>query len=318
MRLWILIFLFLIVNATIAAPLPYPIKPIRLVSPYPPGGFNDILSRLVGQKLSEKWAHPVVIDNRPGANMIVGTNVVAKSPADGYTLLMSAVPHVINPALYKLPFDPIKDFTPIIDIVSVPSLLVVHPSVPVSSVRELINFAKSNPDKLTFASVGSGSSMHLAGEMFKLMAGINMVHVPYKGAAPAITDLIAGRSLVYFGNIVSVMPQVKNNRLRALATTELKRSSAAPELPTIAESGVPNYSAGSWYGLMGPAGMEKNIINKINHEVIELTKMADVKERFLKDGAETVASTPQEFLETIKIDIEKWGKVVAATGARVD
>jgi tripartite-type tricarboxylate transporter receptor subunit TctC len=160
--------------------------------------------------------------------------------------------------------------------------------------------------------------MHLAGEMFKLMAGINMVHVPYKGAAPAITDLIAGRSLVYFGNIVSVMPQVKNNRLRALATTELKRSSAAPELPTIAESGVPNYSAGSWYGLMGPAGMEKNIINKINHEVIELTKMADVKERFLKDGAETVASTPQEFLETIKIDIEKWGKVVAATGARVD
>jgi len=317
-KIIILLLIFIFTQSTLGASLSYPNKPIRLVSPYPPGGFNDILSRIVGQKLTERWDRQVIVDNRPGANMIVGTNIVAKSPSDGYTLLMSAVPHVINPALYKLPFDPIKDFTAIVNIVSVPSILVVHPSVPASTVRELINYAKLNPEKLTFASVGSGSSMHLAGEMFKMMTGIKMLHVPYKGASPAITDLIAGRSLVYFGNIVSVIPQVRNNRLRALASTDVKRSSAMPELPTISESGVPNYSAGSWYGLLGPAKLAKSIVNKINAEVILISKMPDVQERFSKDGAEAVSSTPEEFLNTIQNDIEKWKKVVVATGAKID
>lgn len=296
----------------------YPTRPIRLISPFPPGGFNDILSRLVGQKLTESWGQQVVVDNRPGANMIIGTNLAAKAAPDGYTMVMAAIPHAINPSLYKLPYDPVRDFTPIAMICFVPNVLVVHPSTPANSVKELLAYAKANPGKLMFASVGSGSSSHMAGELLKVTAGIDMVHVPYKGAAPALTDLIAGRVAVYIGATTSVLPHVRSGRLRALGVTSLKRVSSLPELPTVIESGVPGFQVSSWYGLLGPAGMSSGLVKQINVEVRRITDMPDVRERLFKDGAETAGSTPEEFAAAIREDIQKWVQVVKATGAKPD
>jgi tripartite-type tricarboxylate transporter receptor subunit TctC len=296
----------------------YPTRPIRFVSPFPPGGFNDILTRLVGQKLTESWGQQVVVDNRPGANMIVGTSIVAKSPPDGHTILMSAIPHAINPSLYKLPYDAVSDFTAIVMITSVPSLMAVHPSVPVRSVKEFTEYARANPGKLSFASVGNGSSFHLAGELYKTMTGIDMVHVPFKGAAPAITELISGRVQVYFGNIVSVVPHVRSGRLRGLAVTGLKRSGAMPELPTVDEAGVPGFNVASWYGILGPAGMPDGIVRKLNGEVRRILQLPDVRERLSKDGADPAGSTPEVFAAMIREDVQKWAKVVKASGAKVE
>jgi tripartite-type tricarboxylate transporter receptor subunit TctC len=296
----------------------YPSRPIRLVSPFPPGGFNDILSRLIGQKLTESWGQQVVVDNRPGANMIIGTGVVAKAPPDGYTLVMAAIPHAINPGLYKLPYDPVKDFTPIVMICSVPNLLVVHPSVPVNSVKELLAYAKANPGKISFASVGSGSSSHMAGELLKITAGIDMVHVPYKGAAPALTDLVAGRVGLYVGATVSVLPHVRSGRLRALGVTSTKRIGSLSDLPTVIEGGLPGFEVSSWYGLLGPAGVPRGIVQKLNGEVKRIVEMPDVRERLLKDGADPAGSSPEEFGAMIRSDVQRWMRVVKATGAKVD
>mgnify|MGYP001587760299 CR=1 FL=1 len=296
----------------------YPTRPIRLISPFPPGGFNDILSRLIGQKLTESWGQQVVVDNRPGANMIIGTSLAAKTAPDGYTMVMAAIPHAINPSLYKLPYDSVRDFTPISMICFVPNVLVVHPSTPATSVKELLAYAKANPGKLTFASVGSGSSSHMAGELLKVSAGIDMVHVPYKGAAPALTDLIAGRVEVYIGATTSVLPHVRAGRLRALGVASLKRVASLPELPTVIESGVPGFQVSSWYGLLGPAGMSSDLVKKINAEIRRITDMPDVRERLFKDGAETAESTPDEFAAAIREDIQKWVRVVKATGAKPD
>ena len=301
-----------------AAQESYPNRPVRLVSPFPPGGFNDILSRLVGQKLTESWGQQVVVDNRPGANMIIGTALVAKSPPDGYTMVMAAIPHAINPGLYKLPYDPVKDFTPIVMICSVPNLLVVHPSVPVNSVKELLAYAKANPGKLSFASVGSGSSSHMAGELLKVTAGIDMVHVPYKGAAPALTDLVAGRVGLYIGTTVSVVPHVRSGRRRALGVTSAKRVPSLGDLPTVIEGGLPGFEVSSWYGLLGPAGVPRGIVQKLNAEVKRIVEMPDVRERLLKDGAEPAGSTPEEFATMIRDDVQRWLRVVKATGAKVD
>ena len=273
----------------------FPMRPVRLISPFPPGGFNDILSRLVGQKLTESWGQQVVVDNRPGANMIVGTNLAAKSPPDGYTMVMAAIPHAINPGLYKLPYDSVKDFTPIVMICFVPNLLVVHPSTPANTVKELIAYAKANPGKLSFGSVGSGSSSHMAGELLKVTAGIDMVHIPYKGAAPALTDLMAGRVQVYIGATTSVLPHVRTERLRALGVTSTKRVSSLPEYPTMIESGVPGFDVSSWYGLLGPAGMLPALVGKISTDVRRVSNTPDVRERLLKDGAETADNTSVEF-----------------------
>jgi len=296
----------------------YPNRPIRLISPFPPGGFNDILSRLVGQKLTEAWGQQVVVDNRPGANMIVGTTVVAKAAPDGYTMVMAAIPHAINPSLYKLPYDPIKDFTPIVLICSVPNLLVVHPTIPATTVKELVAYAKANPGKLTFGSTGSGGSSHMAGELLKVTAGIDMVHVPYKGAGPALTDLIAGRLQVYIGATISVLPHTRSGKLRALGVTTAKRVSTLPDVPTVIEAGVPGFEVSSWYGLLGPAGMSPALVKRINAEVRRIPEMPDVKERLLRDGAEPSGTTPEEFAAAIREDIRKWMHVVKVTGAKPD
>lgn len=296
----------------------FPMRPVRLISPFPPGGFNDILSRLVGQKLTESWGQQVVVDNRPGANMIVGTNLAAKSPPDGYTMVMAAIPHAINPGLYKLPYDSVKDFTPIVMICFVPNLLVVHPSTPANTVKELIAYAKANPGKLSFGSVGSGSSSHMAGELLKVTAGIDMVHIPYKGAAPALTDLMAGRVQVYIGATTSVLPHVRTGRLRALGVTSTKRVSSLPEYPTVIESGVPGFDVSSWYGLLGPAGMLPALVGKISTDVRRVSNTPDVRERLLKDGAETADDTSAEFAAAIRNDIQKWKQVVKVTGAKPD
>ncbi len=296
----------------------FPMRPVRLISPFPPGGFNDILSRLVGQKLTESWGQQVVVDNRPGANMIVGTNLAAKSPPDGYTMVMAAIPHAINPGLYKLPYDSVKDFTPIVMICFVPNLLVVHPSTPANTVKELIAYAKANPGKLSFGSVGSGSSSHMAGELLKVTAGIDMVHIPYKGAAPALTDLMAGRVQVYIGATTSVLPHVRTERLRALGVTSTKRVSSLPEYPTMIESGVPGFDVSSWYGLLGPAGMLPALVGKISTDVRRVSNTPDVRERLLKDGAETADNTSVEFAAAIRDDIQKWKQVVKVTGAKPD
>jgi len=296
----------------------FPMRPVRLISPFPPGGFNDILSRLVGQKLTESWGQQVVVDNRPGANMIVGTNLAAKSPPDGHTMVMAAIPHAINPGLYKLPYDSVKDFTPIVMICFVPNLLVVHPSTPANTVKELIAYAKENPGKLSFGSVGSGSSSHMAGELLKVTAGIDMVHIPYKGAAPALTDLMAGRVQVYIGATTSVLPHVRTGRLRALGVTSTKRVSSLPEYPTVIESGVPGFDVSSWYGLLGPAGMSPALVGKISADVRRVSNTPDVRERLLKDGAETADNTSAEFAAAIRDDIQKWKQVVKVTGAKPD
>jgi tripartite-type tricarboxylate transporter receptor subunit TctC len=296
----------------------YPTRPIRLVSPFPPGGFNDILSRLIGQKLTESWRQQVVVDNRPGANMIIGTALVAKSQPDGYTLVMGAIPHAINPSLYKLPYHPVNDFTAVALICTVPNVLVVHPSVPAHSVKELIAYAKTNPGKLTFGSTGTGSSAHMAGELLKVTAGVDMVHVPYKGAAPALTDLVAGRIVVYIGNTVSVLPHVRSGRLRALGVTSAKRLSSVSELPTVAEAGVPGFEVSSWYGLLGPADIPSGIVKKINLEVKRITETSEIRERLLKDAAEPDYSSPEAFRTMIRDDVAKWMRVVKATGVKVD
>lgn len=296
----------------------YPSKPIKIVSPFAPGGFNDVLSRLVGQKMSEDFGQPVLVDNRPGANMIIGSGMVAKSAPDGYTLLMAAVPHVINPSLYALPYDPVSSFTPIALITTVPSILVVHPSLPVTTVQELITYGKANPGKLFFGSVGTGSSYHMAGELFKTLTGVDMLHVPYKGSAPAMTDLLAGRFQVFFANSVSVIPHIRSGQLRALAVTSLKRSSILPELPTVSESGIPGFSASSWYGLLGPAGMPAEVVRKINAEINAITAAPDFKERLTKDGADPLRATPEEFAKVIRDDVQMWAKVVKERGIKAD
>ncbi len=312
----------LAVSTALLAPLTaqaqaFPTKTVTIVSPFPPGGFNDILARLTAQKFTEFWNQQVIVENRPGANMIVGLAAVAKSAPDGHTLAMGAIPHVINPALYKLPFDPVKDFTAVGLICSVPNLLVVTTGTPVNNVKEFVAYAKANPGKLAFGSTGNGSTGHLAGERLKVTAGINMVHVPYKGAAQAITDLIAGQFQVYIGATTSVLPHVRSGKLRALGITTTKRVATLPDMPTVAES-LPGFQMSSWYGLLGPAGIPTPVVNKINADLRRFVELPDIRDRLLKDGADPVIATPEEFAASIREDIPIWQKVVQATGVKVE
>jgi tripartite-type tricarboxylate transporter receptor subunit TctC len=298
----------------------YPSKPIKLIVPFPAGGTTDIVARTIGQELTKTWGQQVIVENRPGAGGNIGSEAVAKAPADGYTLLMGTVgTHGINASVYKkLPYDAVKDFAPITLATSVPNILVVHPALPVKSVKELIAYAKANPGKLNFASSGNGTSIHLAGELFKTMTGVQMTHVPYKGSAPALTDLLGGQVQLMFDNMPSALPHVKTGKLRALAVTAAKRSPATPDLPTIAESGVPGFEATSWFGLLAPAGTPKEIVTKLNKEVVRILKTPDVKERLLAQGAEPVGNSPEQFAGHIKAEIVKWRKVVEVSGAQVD
>lgn len=298
----------------------YPNKPVRMVVPFPPGGTTDILARAVGQKLSEAWGQQVVIDNRPGAGGNIGTDLVAKAPADGYTLLMGTVgTQAINASLYaKLPFDPVKDFAPVTLVASVPNVLVVNKTIPSNSVKELIALAKSKPGQLNFASSGNGTSIHLAGELFKSMTGISMTHIPYKGSAPALTDLIGGQTNMMFDNLPSSMQHIKSGTLRALAVTSAKRSPALPDVPTVAESGVPGFEASSWFGVLAPAGTPKEIVAKINADIVKALAAPDIKERLSGQGAEPVGNSPEQFAAYIKTEIVKWAKVVKDSGAKIE
>lgn len=295
----------------------YPAKQITIVVPYPPGGPTDIVARVIGQKLSERVGQPVMIDNRAGAGGNIGASIVAKAAPDGYTLLLGTTAHAINPHLFKsLDHDILKDFTPVVLLTSLPLGVVTHPSVPAKNIKELIALAKTKP--LTYASSGNGQSTHLAAELFKSMTGTQLTHVPYKGSAPAISDLVGGQVDLMFNTLLSSMPHVKAGRLNALAVTPAKRTASAPELPTIAESGVPGYEADAWSGLLAPAGTPAAVVSKLNKEINEILQMPDVKKRFLEDGADLVGGSPEQFGRHLRNEVKKWGEVVKASGARVD
>jgi tripartite-type tricarboxylate transporter receptor subunit TctC len=298
----------------------YPNKPIRLVVPFAAGGTTDFLARAIAQDLGTSMGTTVVVDNRPGAGGNIGSDLVARSEPDGYTLLLGTVgTHAINASLYKkMPYDTVKDFAPISLVASVPNILVVHPSVPAKSVKELIALAKAKPGTLAFASSGNGSSIHLSGELFKSMAEVDMFHVPYKGSGPALTDLVGGQVQLMFDNMPSSFPHVKAGRLRALAVTSAKRSPAAPDVPTIAESGVPGYEAVAWFGILAPAGTPPEIVKKLNTEIAKTLKSPEVTKRLASQGAEPVSNTPEQFAAYIKSEMAKWAKVVKASGAQVD
>ena len=309
----------LMLVATGAGAQQYPAKTIRYIVPYTPGGAADILARAVGAKLTEAWGQSVVVENRPGAGTNLGSEHAARSAPDGYTLFMPTIANAINPTLYgKLTYDPVKDFAHITNLAKVPGIVVVHPSVPVKNIRELIALAKAHPDQLRHGSTGIGSPHHLAGELFKTMAGVKMIHVPYKGASPALVDVVAGHIEVYFGAMVSVLPHVKSGRLRPLGVTSLKRAAAVPDLPTLDEQGLKGFETGSWFGASAPAGTPRAIIMKLHGEIVRITKMPAVTARIASEGADFVGNTPEEFTEFIKSEIVKWGKVVKLSGAKVD
>lgn len=293
----------------------YPNQPIRIVVPNSPGGTVDMIARLVAQGLTERLGRQVVVDNRPGAGTIIGSEIVAKASPDGYTLLMSVSTLAINPATYKkMPYDALRDFAPITQTAFVPNLFVVHPSVPAKSVKEMIALARARPGEIQYASAGHGSNPHLTMELFATMAQIRMIHVPYKGGTPAFIDLIAGRVAIMATNLSSIMPYVRAGKLRALGVTSARRSAAAPDIPTIAEAGLPGFEAVQWYGLLAPAKTPRQIIEKLHKEVVSILRAPDTSARLASDGAEVVASSPEEFAAYLKAETVKMAKVVKAAG----
>lgn len=313
-------FIFLVLFFGTAYSQAYPARSVRIIVTFPAGGTSDILTRILGQKLSESFGQQVVVDNRAGGSGIIASELAAKAAPDGYTLIMGYVgTHAINPALFaKLSYDPIKDFAPVSLVAVAPNILVIHPSLPVKSTKELIALAKKKPGQLLFSSAGNGSAPHLAGVLFGTMAGVNVVHVPYKGAPQATQDLIAGQVQMQFPTIPVVLPFIKSNRLRAVAVTSLKRSPALPELPTIAESGIPAYEAVSWYGVLGPSGLPRDVIAKLNAEIGRILRLPDIRDSYATQGAEAEPGTPEQFAGLIKSEIQKWGKVVRDSGAKID
>jgi tripartite-type tricarboxylate transporter receptor subunit TctC len=298
--------------ATSACAGAYPLRPIRLVVPYPPGGATDVIARGVGQKVAESIGEQVVIDNRGGGAQIIGTDVVAKSAPNGYTILFASVTHAINPGLQpKLPYDTLRDFAPITLMCSGANVLVVHPSVPARSVKELIALAKARPGQLNYASSGSGSGGHLAAELFKVTAGVEMTHIPYKGACPAGVDLLAGQVNLMFTSPVAMLPHIKSGKLRALATTGRARSSAVPDLPTIAELGLTGYEATLWYGMLAPAGTAAPIVATLHRHIVGALGSAELRERLAPLGVDMVGSTPQAFARHLETEVAKWSKVIA-------
>jgi len=308
------------VGASHASAQAWPTKPIKWIVPFAPGGTTDILARTIGEKLAVALGQPVIVENRPGAGGGLGADFVAKSPPDGYTILGGTIStHAINASLYKdLPYDPVKDFVPITLIARVPNMLVVNNDVPAKSVAELIALMKRNPGKYTFASSGNGTSQHLSGELFKSMAGVDMQHIPYKGSPPALQDVMGGSVTMTFDNITTAWPLAKGGKLRALGVTTAKRSPAAPDVPTIAEAGVPGYEIGSWQGVFAPAGTPPAIVARLNAEIVKIINLPDTKEKLLMLGAEPVGNSSEDFTIFVRAEVGKWGDVVKKSGARVD
>ena len=306
--------------AAFSAAAQYPGKPVRIVVPFSAGGTTDILARAVGQKLTAAWSQPIVIDNRPGASGMIGAEMVAKAPPDGYTVLMASVAEVaINQSLYtRMTYDPLKDLAPVTLAGFTPLILVVHPSVQARSVKELIGLAKAKPGRFTFASPGNGSVQHLSGELLKTVARVDITHVPYKGGAPAVTDLVGGQISMFFAGMPIVMPHVKAGRLRALAVTVTRRSPAAPDVPTMEEAGVPGFDISNWFGVYVPAATPKAVIAKLNSELSRVLNLADVKERLAEQGLETVGNSVEQFDAFFRAEILKYDKIIRESGARPD
>ena len=304
----------LAVSVTGASAQTYPAGPMRMIVPFPPGGGTDILARAISAKLNEAWGVPVVVDNRGGANGTIGAAAAAKSPADAHTVLVVPGGYAVNPSIYKnLPYDSLKDLAPVTQLAASPLILVLHPSVPPKSVKELVAFLKSNPD-LNYGSSGNGSPPHIATELFKLLTGTKMTHIPYKGAGPAAVDVIAGQIPVYFMNALQAAPYIKSNRLRALGVTSDKRFAAFPNIPTLAEAGVPGYSFTNWYGMLVTGGSPRTSITKLHGEVARILNLPEIRERLASEGAEVVASTPEQFTAFLKTEMAKAAKIVAASG----
>jgi tripartite-type tricarboxylate transporter receptor subunit TctC len=306
--------LVMAVAATPLAAQMYPSKQIELVVPFVAGGTTDNIARLMAQRFTESWSQTVIVNNRPGAGSGIGTAAVAKAAPDGHTLLVTTFAFAANPALAKVPFDPIKDFAPITEIASLPMMLVVHPSLPVKNLQEFIALAKSNAGGLDYASSGPGTSTHLAAEMFNTMANVRLVHVPYKGNAEVFNALLGGHIKVHFSLVPSGLPHVRAGKLRVLAVTSEKRLPYLPDVPTIAESGFPTYEISSWQGMLAPAGTRPDIIAKINNEMVALLKTPAMRERMAREGADPIGSSPQQFGERVKSEVDKWARVAKAAG----
>ena len=319
MSKWLCAVALAMLAVSTASAQTYPSRPIKIVVPYPPGGFNDTLGRTLAAKFTEAWGQPAVVENKPGGNTLIGGEFAAKSPADGYTLLVVAFPFSVVPSLFKtMPYDTAKDFAPVILAASSANLLVVNTALPVKSVGELLALAKSKPGSLSYASTGNGSSNHISMELFKSLAGVDIVHIPYKGSAPAVTDLLGGQVQLMFDNTPNVLPHVKSGRLRALGSSGAKRDALTPDVPTVSEAGVPGYELTVWFGLVAPAGTPKEIVQKLNAEVMKILAMPDVRERFLAQGVEPQGSTPEQFAEHIKTQMSKWAKVVKDAGVKAE
>jgi len=305
--------------APVAAQGAYPARPIRIISIFPPGGGNDGICRAVAQKMTETMKQQVIVENRPGANGIIGTEVAARAAPDGYTITLIPSGHAVNASLYKkLPFDSIRDFTPLSLAGSSPMVLALHPSIPAKSVRDLIAIAKARPGQLTYVSAGIGASGHLAGALFETMTNTKMVHIPYKGMSLAVSDLIGGQVSMSFGTSLSMVPHVRTGRLRALATTGAVRSPALPDLPTVAEAGVPGYEASLWYGFVGPAKLPAEITQRLNAEIVAALNQPDVRERLTNQGVDARASSAEEFGRLMVADLERWAEVIRRAGVKAE
>ena len=310
----------LVLACTAANSADYPSKPIRWISPWPPGGANDVFSRDIGRKISDAFGQPVIVDNRPGAAGTIGSDVAAKAPADGYTVVMGSSPtHAIAPSLYpQLPYDPVRDFTAVTLVGTVPNVLVVHPTLAAKNVKELIALAKAAPGQLNFASAGNGTSQHLSGELFKTLAGVNMVHVPYKGTAPAMVDLIAGQVQLAFDNVTTIVPHIQAGKLRALAVTPAKRTAILPDVPTVAEAGVPGYEASVWFGVFAPAGTPQPVIARLHSEILKALNTADLRARMVAMGTDVSGMGPAEFQAFVRKEVPKWADVVRKANVKIN
>ena len=295
----------------------YPDKPIRFVVPFAPGGGTDIIARAMAQKLSETFGQSVVVDNRGGAGGTIGAEIAAKSAPDGYTMIMVSGSYAVNAGLYKLPYDPLNGIDTVTLVGTSPFIVALNPSVPARSVKELIALAKAKPASINYASTGTGGITHMATELFRLMAGINIVHIPYKGTGPALNDVIGGQVQMIFGSILATLPHAKSGRLKGIAVSGLKRSEAAPEMPTVAESGLPGYEVTLWYGVWGPKGVPKEVVSRWNAELVKILKSPDMKTRLATQGLDAVGSTPREFHAHLKAEIAKWAKVIKDADVKV-
>jgi tripartite-type tricarboxylate transporter receptor subunit TctC len=298
----------------------WPAKSLRFISPFAPGGGTDITCRIIAPKLSDALGQPVIVDNRGGAGGMIGVDLAAKSPPDGYTIVLGTIgPLAINPSLYaKMPYDPVKDLLPVTLAADALNVLVVHPALPVKNVRELVALGKARPRELNFGSSGPGATDHLAGELFNLLTGTRMVHIPYKGGAPAMIDLVAGNVQIIFSTVSTAVGQIKSGRIRALAMTGTKRFSLMPELPTIAEAGVPGFAVNNWYGVFVPAGTPKEVVARLNAELVKILQVPDVKQRLLDSGIEAISNTPEQFAAYIQAETKKWAKVVKDANVKVE